>query len=29
VSHMGMLLSADVARQVGEFLASGRFSASR
>jgi pimeloyl-ACP methyl ester carboxylesterase len=29
VSHMGMLLSADVARQVGEFLASGRFSAPR
>jgi pimeloyl-ACP methyl ester carboxylesterase len=25
VSHMGMLLSADVARQVGEFLARGRF----
>ena len=29
VSHMGMLLSADVARQVGEFLARGQFSASR
>jgi pimeloyl-ACP methyl ester carboxylesterase len=27
VSHMGMLLSADVARQVGEFLESGRFGA--
>jgi len=25
VSHMGMLLSADVARQVGEFLEHGRF----
>jgi len=25
VSHMGMLLSAEVARQVGEFLAHGRF----
>jgi hypothetical protein len=25
VSHMGMLLSADVARQVGEFLETGRF----
>jgi hypothetical protein len=25
VSHMGMLLSADVARQVGAFLQSGRF----
>src|SRR5687767_8878242 len=25
VSHMGMLLSADVARQVGEFLENGRF----
>jgi pimeloyl-ACP methyl ester carboxylesterase len=25
VSHMGMLLSADVAREVGEFLATGRF----
>jgi len=25
VSHMGMLLSADVAKQVGEFLAHGRF----
>jgi Alpha/beta hydrolase family len=29
VSHMGMLLSADVARQVGEFLEQGRFSARR
>jgi pimeloyl-ACP methyl ester carboxylesterase len=27
VSHMGMLVSADVARRVGEFLASGRFGA--
>ena len=27
VSHMGLLLSSDVARQVGEFLESGRFSA--
>ena len=27
VSHMGMLLSSDVAKQVGEFLARGRFSA--
>ena len=27
VSHMGMLVSADVARHVGEFLESGRFSA--
>jgi pimeloyl-ACP methyl ester carboxylesterase len=27
VSHMGMLISADVAREVGEFLAHGRFSA--
>jgi len=27
VSHMGMLMSADVARQVGEFLEHGRFSA--
>jgi hypothetical protein len=26
VSHMGMLASADVARQVGEFLDQGRFS---
>jgi pimeloyl-ACP methyl ester carboxylesterase len=26
VSHMGMLLSSDVAREVGEFLARGRFS---
>jgi pimeloyl-ACP methyl ester carboxylesterase len=26
VSHMGMLLSADVAHEVGEFLANGRFS---
>jgi pimeloyl-ACP methyl ester carboxylesterase len=25
VSHMGMLLSSDVAKQVGEFLAHGRF----
>jgi pimeloyl-ACP methyl ester carboxylesterase len=25
VSHMGMLISADVAHQVGEFLANGRF----
>jgi pimeloyl-ACP methyl ester carboxylesterase len=25
VSHMGMLLSSDVARQIGEFLDSGRF----
>ena len=28
VSHMGMLASSDVAHQVGEFLASGRFSKS-
>jgi hypothetical protein len=27
VSHMGMLISADVAREVGEFLVHGRFSA--
>jgi len=27
VSHMGMLLDAEVARQVGEFLETGRFSA--
>jgi pimeloyl-ACP methyl ester carboxylesterase len=27
VSHMGMLISADVARQVGAFLETGRFSA--
>ena len=27
VSHMGMLMSRDVARQVGEFLAHGRFAA--
>jgi len=27
VSHMGMLVSADVARSVGEFLARGRFGA--
>jgi hypothetical protein len=27
VSHMGMLASAAVAEQVGEFLASGRFRA--
>jgi len=27
VSHMGMLVSAEVARQVGEFLVHGRFSA--
>jgi hypothetical protein len=27
VSHMGLLISAEVAREVGEFLANGRFSA--
>jgi hypothetical protein len=27
VSHMGMLLSAEVAREVGEFLEQGRFGA--
>ena len=25
VSHMGMLLSADVAQEIGEFLANGSF----